>query len=47
VISDRINNLSSKGDRYYRESCFLGDRFNDIFAIGLLKAIAITMSLDF
>ncbi|MFN9467044.1 MAG: hypothetical protein ACK6BS_07780 [Pseudanabaena sp.] len=27
-----INNPSPKGDRYYCESRFLGDRFNDIFS---------------
>jgi hypothetical protein len=40
---DRFNNLSSKGDRYYHESRFLADRINN----HLLKAIAITVSLDF
>jgi hypothetical protein len=32
--SDRINNVSSKGDRCYYESSFLGDRINNLSAKG-------------
>ena|GEM_PF-1836569 len=31
---DRINNLFSKGDRYYCESLFLGDRTNNLSSKG-------------
>jgi hypothetical protein len=42
-----VQKVFAVGDRYYCESWFIGDRFNDIFSKGLLKAIAIAVSRDF